>query len=189
MTMIHHRHASASEAFHEVAAAVLVALPPGISRQLTACRVSVVTTGRTLDARPDLRGSLPSVEPLAGLYDRGLRQAVLPEWIVDLDGERPAFIPDGVLRHELGHALDHCLGNMSQTRRMRSAYARGAEFAADLDAAGELGYYLHEGVEGRREAFAEAVAVALGGGAEVAHPDLFQACFRELIDLVTELVR
>jgi hypothetical protein len=187
--VIHRRHATASDEFHELAAAVLAALPAGIARQLKACRVSVITTGLTLDAQADLSGRVPPVEPLAGLYDHGRRQVILPERVVDLDGERPALIPDGVLRHQLGHALDHCLGNMSQTRRMRGAYQRGAEFAADLDASGELGFYLQNGVEGRREAFAEAVAVALGGGAEAAYPDLFQACFRELIDLVTELVR
>ena len=168
---------------------MLESLPSGLKQTLETCRVELVTTGLTLDVRVDLYGMVERLEELSGLYDRDRRQIILPERISTGDyDEDLSYLPQGVLRHELGHALDHCLAHISQTSPVYGVYLLGVDRAEQLGATRRLGYYLQSGPNGIREAFAEAVAVVLGGGAEPLHGELFADCFGALIERARKLV-
>ena len=98
----------------------------------------------------------------------------------------------GVLRHELGHGYD-----LAQGGRWRFASA-SPEFASvyDRDVAtipegsrAALAYYLQAGSAGRQETFAEAFAVALGGGSDAPQAELFAKSFSRTLAMMHEKLK
>lgn len=85
-----------------------------------------------------------------GGYMAVKKTAVVAENTTKGISQRCAF----VLWHELGHALDHALGNYSHSTAFNSAYQ---DDCRDLDAQQqkELAYFLQEDNAGKEEVFAE----------------------------------
>ncbi|MCA9802743.1 MAG: hypothetical protein KC777_12300 [Cyanobacteria bacterium HKST-UBA02] len=68
----------------------------------------------------------------------------------------------GVVRHEVGHALDYCLGSVSETEKFKHAYLLdAAKVPGDLR--GRLDYYLQKSDAGPSEVFAELFNARFGG--------------------------
>jgi len=71
---------------------------------------------------------------------------------------------EGVLRHEIGHAVDYYFGHLSQKEDFKHAYL--LELArVDVDAREkDIAYYAQKSDAGRSECFAELFAAQIGGG-------------------------
>ena len=65
--------------------------------------------------------------------------------------------------HEIGHALDHCLGGYSHSEEYRHAYYLDLA-RVPPDAAARLAYYMQKSSAGQEECCAELTCVALNGG-------------------------
>jgi tetratricopeptide (TPR) repeat protein len=68
----------------------------------------------------------------------------------------------GVVRHELGHALDHCLNNPSQSESFKHAYFLDAA-AVPEEYRSRLAYFLQKSTGGPSETFAELCCYKFGG--------------------------
>jgi len=68
----------------------------------------------------------------------------------------------GVVRHETGHAIDHCLGNYTETAEFRHAHYLDAAKVPD-EYRGRLDYFLQLASGGPSEAFAELFCYSQGG--------------------------
>ncbi len=96
----------------------------------------------------------------------------------------PATRAAGVLRHETGHALDLAQGGhfkfLSASPGFRAAYE--SDVARMTSQQREtLAYYLQRSAAGRQETFAEAFAISLGGGADLANAAVFPQAFRHVM--------
>ncbi len=85
---------------------------------------------------------------------------------------------DGVLRHEVGHAIDDALGRISRSEEFRQSYEKDLRrinkkarlqeligLASAKRKISDLEYFMQEGETGRSEAFAELYGMLRGGGA------------------------
>ena len=93
----------------------------------------------------------------------------------------------GVLRHETGHAFDLAQGGhykfLSASPGFRSAYESDiARMTSQQREA--LTYYLQRSAAGRQETLAEAFAISLGGGADLANATVFPQAFRQVMHWV-----
>ncbi len=86
----------------------------------------------------------------------------------------------GVMRHEIGHAFDMLAGgsgrHFSSRPEFQNAYQRDIKHMPRATS-DTLVYYLQNASAGRQEAFAEAFAIALGGGSDEANGQLFEGSF------------
>lgn len=83
-----------------------------------------------------------------------------------LDGRTGEYVdtsPEvGVVRHELGHALDHCLGDYTETDAFKHAYLLDAAKVPD-EYQEKLHYFLQKADSGPSETFAELFCYRVGG--------------------------
>lgn len=120
--------------------------------------VAVVSWIRNLD--PDLANQQPrgwaedkTWNDADGIYRRAFKTAAVAENTNDGKSVRSVF----VLWHELGHAIDHAIGDYSHSDAFKSAYADDvSRFNADQRK--KQSYFLQEGEAGQEEAFAEIYA-------------------------------
>lgn len=96
----------------------------------------------------------------------------------------PATRAAGVLRHETGHAFDLAQGGrfkfLSASPSFRAAYESDV---ARMSAAQRkaLAYYLQNSAAGRQETLAEAFAISLGGGSDLANATTFPQAFLQVM--------
>src|SRR6185436_14721642 len=123
-----------------------------------------------IDKEPELVNTQPSgyeegttYRNCPGCFDGG--EIVICEYtfIGDSDDLRAQKDTVSTLRHEIGHALDYCLGGYSTTTAFKHAHALDAG-SMDEDAKPQLAYYLQKDISGPIETFAELVCAKLGGG-------------------------
>jgi hypothetical protein len=97
----------------------------------------------------------------------------------------------GVLRLEIGHAFDMAAGRRGQTlsssQQFLEAYWHDISRIASADR-DSLAYYLQAGRSGAQETFAEAFAVALGGGSSDMEPAAFEANFPQVMTYARESI-
>ena len=98
----------------------------------------------------------------------------------------------GVLRHELGHAYDVAHGARHGSLSASPAFL--AAYQCDLaqlpaSERDRLTYYLQAGSAGRQETFAEALAIALGGGSDDANAAEFAKRFPQVMKFAADCVR
>ena len=149
------------------------------------------------DAVPHLRHTRPRGWPLPYTWNHtdalslpASRTLVLAEKRLRPNGEiiyseRVA----GVFRHELGHAFDLMAGRpfglRSATPDFAAAYRRDvAGMAGSLRRS--VAYYLQPKPAGPQEAFAEAFAIALGGGSDVTKRQDIVDAFPEVLAFVKQ---
>ncbi len=72
--------------------------------------------------------------------------------------------PIGTLKHELGHAVDHYLGQVSETEEYRHAYLLDIGQIRDDSVRNRIAYYLQKDIRGQHETFAELMNAKYGGG-------------------------
>lgn len=86
--------------------------------------------------------------------------------------------PIGTLRHELGHAVDHYLGQISETAEYKHAYLLDSG-KVDDSLKGKLAYYMQKDTRGQHECFAELMCAKYGGrtGSKDSTTALLASCF------------
>ena len=166
---------TASAGFRAKVDAVLDALPDTVVAKLNEANVIVATGSRVTEVFPDLKGVHPRGWPSGTTWDSAdglFRHGTDRHFVNVSETYRPVgsrqFAPsprvEGVLRHELGHAVDRAFGFVSRTPEFDAAY-RADRRAIPADARRALGYYLQKGAAGPSEAFAEVFGELHGGGA------------------------
>lgn len=93
----------------------------------------------------------------------------------------------GVLRHEMGHAVDWYYGRLSRTEELKHSYL--LELArVDIDARErEIAYYAQKSDAGRSECFAELFGAMIGGGCSK-YDSMLMASFPSTAKLIREKV-
>lgn len=71
--------------------------------------------------------------------------------------------PIGTLHHELGHAIDHYMGTISETEEYRHAYLLDCGQIRDDSVRSKIAYYLQKDIRGPHECFAELMCAKHGG--------------------------
>jgi hypothetical protein len=97
----------------------------------------------------------------------------------------------GAMRHEIGHAFDMLSarqGNFqSGSSQFHQAYLADAR-RMDQKTRARLRYYFQKPLAGKQEAFAEAFAVALGGGSDEIHGTEFAGAFPNVLRYVQQQI-
>lgn len=107
-----------------------------------------------------------SLKRCPGLFDTPT--VVICERVVD-EGNDEVEAPIAISKitqtfyHEIGHALDDCLGDYSMKDDYRHAYYLDIA-RIPPEAAGRLAYYMQKSIAGQQESCGEITAVALGSG-------------------------
>jgi hypothetical protein len=146
----------------------LRAMPPGVLWVLTKQNCHVRVTPTSIDQEPNLRYRHP------GGYEEGKTYTNVPGFfngkdvivcnyaMRDNDDWEPTPDPNGCVRHEVGHALDRFLGNLSDQKDFMSAYYYDCG-RLEPEQQSELAYFLQKGPRGRAECFAECACTIFGG--------------------------
>ncbi|HNG19750.1 MAG TPA: hypothetical protein PLI59_11280, partial [Candidatus Obscuribacter sp.] len=99
----------------------------------------------------------------------------------------------GVVRHETGHAIDHCLNGFSTRESFRHAYYLDEARVPD-ELRGRLAYFLQKSTSGPSEVFAELICSRLGGETDNYRKESgdlvykhFPLCRKEMENLLAEL--
>jgi hypothetical protein len=144
-------------------------LPESIKTLLAKSGVRIVPSETIVEELPELKGEHPRGWPpdttwdaVDGVHDPGKKLVVIAEktkigndWVDSKDTE-------GLVRHEVGHAVDAALGDYSSSQEFIEAYNADVAVLPN-PAPEELKYFLQDGEAGREETFAEAMAIVLGG--------------------------
>ena len=163
-------------------------VPPQVWKTLDDAGWRVQLAEFVVDAAPSLRGVRPNGWPRHLTWDNSdaihlpnAKLLILAEKRRNRAGEIVASSRvAGVLRHEIGHAFDMAASrrgqHLSASQEFAEAYRHDISRVSDADR-DSLAYYLQPGRSGSQETFAEAFAVALGGGSSEMEPAAFEARF------------
>ena len=160
-----------SSAFLQKVKTVVSGMPQNVLARLQQSGCKVCVTPRMADKLPAFSHQRPrgwdedkSGKHVDGLFNGEVivcEHSVNPRDEVEyLKNERYA----GVLRHEMGHAVDWFYGRLSETEELKHSYL--LELArVDVDAKErEIAYYAQKSDAGRSECFAELFGAMTGGG-------------------------
>lgn len=161
----------ASDAFREQIQKQVDQLPAGVRRLLEANGTKIVVGDKVSGVYPELKGVQPRGWPPGstwdnadGLYSPGDKTAVVTERRVDDGKDVKNERAEGVFKHEVGHAVDHAMGNFSQTDEFKEAYDKDVANLSAADKA-KLAYLLQPGNAGKSETFAEVFGAINGSSA------------------------
>ncbi|HEY9775159.1 MAG TPA: hypothetical protein V6C81_15445 [Planktothrix sp.] len=163
-------------------------LPPGVRKVLDKNGTQIVTAGKISEVHPEWKGTPRGYPPGStfdncdGVYDG--TKIIIPEHADAVQQD-----PEGVLRHEAGHAFDKALGNYSHSKEFEDAYQRDlAKLTPEQRK--QLDYYLQNGEAGPEELFAELFCSAVGGRPDKNHFPLDMAkLFPETYGLVQKKIQ
>lgn len=152
----------------------IVSLPPGIKTLLEKSDMKIVITPTMIDSFPEgeyqeVRGYEGGTsKSCPGLYNGSI---YLAEHTVDEGSNqvKPAIdISDieDTFKHETGHAIDHCLGDITTTEEYKHGYRLDTAHVPDNTAA-RIRYYLQMNETGWAESFAQLVATKLGSHRDI----------------------
>ncbi len=192
-------HANVSEEFIAKVEKAYLDLPKPLRQLLAQTGQKVHIAKLSTDVRPDYKGMHPrghekdaTFSCIDGVYFPDKRQVVVAEEYRVLDPHHRLYQKsnrgDGVLRHEVGHAIDEALKYISRSPEFEAAYKKDvADFVSKLKPAERerFEYFLQTpdksktlgGPAGQSEVFAEMLGIIYGGGASSYHrkelPKLF----------------
>lgn len=132
-------------------------------------------------------------DAVSGLFDVGTRRIIVAEHFEFLGEERRTGHPTAILRHEIGHALDHAWARLSHGALFTDCYVRGLERATMSSQFGSLEYFIQPDADspwaGREETFAELAGIVLGGGGAPDLQERMVECFTEAFAFVRDRIR
>lgn len=146
----------------------LRAYPDPLLALLNQEKCLIYVTPTMIDKDPELQNTKPAgyeegstYKNCPGRFDG--YNIVLCEYTLENDFDvEPAQDPIGTLRHELGHAVDAYMDQISETQEFRHAYRLDVG-EIDDDTKSKITYYLQKDVRGPRETFAELMCQHFGG--------------------------
>lgn len=190
---------SVGEEFQQQVQSAAESVPAEIWRRLQQSGWQFRTAEFVVDAVPALRGQSPRGWP-EGMTWENTDAVHMPKSRLLVFAEKRRTTKgevvfssrvSGVVRHELGHAVDMALADharfRSSERDFLAAYHRDIQ---ELSAAqrADMDYYLQNGAAGRQETFAEAFAILLGGGSDTDKRSIFEESFPRVTDCVHTLL-
>ncbi len=148
----------------------LKAYPPELLSLLHRRGCKIWLTPTLIDKEPSYENRQPSgymegntYKDCPGMfYGNGI---VVCEYVIG-NGFDWEYTPDpiGTLKHELGHAVDHYLGQLSESEEYRHAYRLDSGAITDDTVRNKISYFLQKDTRGQHEAFAELMCAKYGGG-------------------------
>lgn len=181
-----------TDEFHQKLDRALMDLPTEVRRLLKDKGIKVVIGDTIGQISPSKIGVQPrgweigmTWENADGFYDARKKIAAVTERLKDRHGNIiDSNRGDGVLRHEVGHAVDEALGHYANSSDFQIAYqADKANIEANFTANEKqrLEYFLQEtngnATAGRSEAFAEVFGIIHGGGSSYHNIGLIKRAF------------
>lgn len=175
------------ETFLKEAQAARASIPAPLWRIFQRHGWRVHLTASVVDAAPFLRGVHPRGWPVGATWENAdavhlpqHRMVIVASHRLNRKGERVrAHRVGGVLRHELGHAIDVALGGgrvrLSDTTEFRDCYFSDLERMQSRSES--LAYYARNGESGPTETFAELLADRYGGGSDTAKAQSLRQTF------------
>jgi|AGTN01.3.fsa_nt_gi Uncharacterized protein conserved in bacteria len=148
---------------------VLKSYPDGFLQLMSLRRIKVVLTPTTIDHNPGVENTQPrgyedgtTFKDCPGFYNG--RELVVCEYTIGngFDVKR-LDDPMGTLRHEMGHCIDHLLGDITDTDEFKHAYYLDTGAINDEGVRNRISYYLQKSSGGPSEAFAELCCYKYGG--------------------------
>jgi tetratricopeptide (TPR) repeat protein len=158
------------------------------------CRIYLTPT--MIDKEPGLEHTTPpgymeghSFKDCPGMFYSG--GIVICEFTIGngFDWEK-THDPIGTLRHELGHAIDWYLGQISETEEYKHAYLLDSGAINDDSTRNKLNYYMQKDTRGQHECFAELMAAKYGGrtGRENATNQLVEQSFPLTMKVISKRI-
>lgn len=148
--------------------------PKLVRKMLYENRIEVVLTPTLIDKNPEMKNQEGrgydghTLKSCPGMFQDG-RSVVICERTMD---EYTETVHDPIpierilatLNHECGHAIDSCLGDISETDDFKHVYLLDAAAAQRLDASvsRDLAYYLQKSEAGQQECCGELIGIILG---------------------------
>lgn len=125
-----------------------------------------------------------------GMFNRTTREVVMAEFAEGNAGSAKGLVTlnnetrrQGILRHEIGHAVDQYLGNFSHTPEFKRLYQRGLASVSKPEEK-VLFYYAQPGDAGLEETFAELFACMNETACDKNSDMLLRNHFGELMNLI-----
>ncbi|HRX78893.1 MAG TPA: hypothetical protein P5307_07510 [Pirellulaceae bacterium] len=179
---------SVSDSFQRETQKATKSVPPQVWKTLDDAGWRVQLAEFVVDAAPSLRGVRPAGWPRHLTWDNSdaihlptSKLLVVAEKRRNRSGDVVASTRvAGVLRHEIGHAFDMASGGSGRLLSTAPSFIQAYQQDVSRIAAGNrtaFAYYLQDGRNGLQETFAEAFAVALGGGSSNIEPAEFESSF------------
>jgi tetratricopeptide (TPR) repeat protein len=162
-------HPNISESFVSEAKQALTEYPTPLLHLLAKKGIHIKLTPTMIDNDPSLAYQQPrgyedgkTFKNCPGLFDGYDIVVCEYEFIGDSNDVRKCQGPMGTLRHELGHAVDRCLGGVSRKEEFRHLYLLDIG-TIDDEVKNKIGYYLQKDKAGPAETFAEIMCHKYGG--------------------------
>lgn len=168
-------------------------LTPATRAALEKNGVEVVTTDKLTSVRPDLKGKEPYNQPgltydnLKSFYLPNSKSVVIAENRQDRAGNNVSKEPvEGVVKHEVGHALDAALGNFSQKPEFVEAHQKDVANLNGFEK-GLFNYLVgSKDGDGKKEAFAEVWGALNGSSSNPAESKMILQKFPNVAKLIKE---
>jgi hypothetical protein len=173
-------------------------MPPEVRQLLKSKGIKMVIGDSIPAIDPTMKGQEPrghgtgaKWDYVEGYYDPYNKIAVTTEhyessYSHDIVETRRA---EGVMRHEVGHAVDDAMGRFSEKKEFMDVYSKDkARIDQNLSAADKkkLDYFLQADTAGPSEAFAELFGILQGGGCNKTQEELIRRAFPETIRVIEE---
>lgn len=186
------------EAFAATVQKTLESIPLSLRTALAQSGYRVVIADRLTNALPQLRNQHPRGWPPGttwdhadGIQSQSQRVVAVAEYRRFGDNWIASDRVGGVLRHELGHAMDLVFGkageNMSASTEFLIAYERDTREIKEADRK-TLAYHLQPGEAGRSETFADMFALLMGGPTNERDQDALKRSFPEVRKLLQKKI-
>jgi len=164
-----------SDEFRENVDSVLENLPEKVAAKLSEKKHEIKLAHNATEAYPEIVGDKMRGWPddatwddVEGFFVPELKTTNVFEYIRDGEGGWRKNYRDSsfTIAHELGHALDDALDDISSKKKFRDAYYKDIKTLSEKDII-VSGYFTQEGEAGRQETFAELFSTMFSGGYDV----------------------
>lgn len=193
-TALIEKHDNISGEFSKVIDKTIKDLPPSVRIALARNGYSIVVSDRLTNAMPELKNKQPRGWPAGSTWDQsdGLQTCDKKIGIAETKYVGNSWVKTergaGVLRHEIGHAIDLLMGKeqlqYSGSTEFKVAYERDTTNIARTDR-DKLHYYLQEGQPGRAETFADMFATQFGGPCNEQEREVLTRAFPEVAKVIS----
>jgi tetratricopeptide (TPR) repeat protein len=173
----------------------LLAYPNNLLALIAGRGCKIYLTPTMIDKEPQLQNTKPSgyeegetYKNCPGMF-KGKEIVICELALSPRDDSEWTTLPDpvGTLRHELGHAVDHYLGQVSSTEEYKHIYL--LEMAkVDENDKPTIAYFLQKDYRGPRETFAELMCAQYGGRKDDRRTEKLAQSFPELSKLITRKI-
>lgn len=183
-------HPEVSEQMIQAIKRCVASLPKGIRKTLNRGKIKIILTPTLIDKEPALgyregRGYEGNTyKSCPGMF-RGDSIYICERTVNETNDEVKSAFPtneiEGTFYHEVGHALDACLEQYSESDEYRHAYYLDIARVPD-DVAHRIRYFLQKSIAGQHEACAELTRILLGN--EDSKSGDMKACFPNTMKII-----